>query len=231
MLGGLLLGGLLGSLLFGGLGGGIGGIGLMDILLVAGLGYLAFAFLRRRAPAMAGGSAPTGWAPPPETAARGGSVAVGAADEDLPGGLVAIRVMDSGFDPARFAETARDVFVRVQVAWNARDLSPVRAELTDELAASLEADAARLRTLHRLNRLEKLNVQASEVTEAWQESGRDFVTVRFRASGVDYTVDETTGAVVDGNASIPTSFEEYWTFTRPVGPNAWRLSAIQQPPA
>jgi len=156
---------------------------------------------------------------------------VGAADEDLPGGLVAIRVMDSGFDPARFAETARDVFVRVQVAWNARDLSPVRAELTDELAASLEADAARLRTLHRLNRLEKLNVQASEVTEAWQESGRDFVTVRFRASGVDYTVDETTGAVVDGNASIPTSFEEYWTFTRPVGPNAWRLSAIQQPPA
>jgi len=23
-------------------------------------------------------------------------------------------------------------------------------------------------------------------------------------------------------------FEEFWTFVRPVGPNAWRLSAIQQ---
>jgi predicted lipid-binding transport protein (Tim44 family) len=23
-------------------------------------------------------------------------------------------------------------------------------------------------------------------------------------------------------------FEEYWTLTRPVGPNPWKLSAIQQ---
>jgi predicted lipid-binding transport protein (Tim44 family) len=53
--------------------------------------------------------------------------------------------------------------------------------------------------------------------------------VRFRAGVLDYTVDETTGAVVEGSNTVPTSFEEFWTFTRPVGPNPWRLSAIQQP--
>ncbi|MGH7412379.1 MAG: Tim44 domain-containing protein, partial [Candidatus Methylomirabilis sp.] len=26
----------------------------------------------------------------------------------------------------------------------------------------------------------------------------------------------------------PVTFEEFWTFTRPVGPNPWRLSAINQ---
>jgi len=34
--------------------------------------------------------------------------------------------------------------------------------------------------------------------------------------------------VVEGSRAEPVKFEEYWTFVRPVGPNAWRLSAIQQ---
>jgi predicted lipid-binding transport protein (Tim44 family) len=67
-----------------------------------------------------------------------------------------------------------------------------------------------------------------DVTEAWQEGGRDYVTVHFLASMLDYTVDESTNQVVVGSRSEPVKFEEYWTFVRPVGPNSWRLSAIQQ---
>lgn len=236
MLGGLLLGGLLGSLLFGGLGRGFG-IGLMDILLVAGLAYLAYAFFRRRNPQPALASAPAGasrgsavgWAPAATTepAAPAGGVAL--VDDDLERGLAAIRTMDSAFDARRFADGARHTFVRVQGAWSAGDLSPVRAELTDEMAATFDADLRRLATRRRVNRVEKLSVEAAEVTEAWQEYGQDFVTVHFRASGLDYTLDETTGAVVEGSNVTPVTFEEYWTFTRPVGPNAWRLTAIQQP--
>ena len=37
-----------------------------------------------------------------------------------------------------------------------------------------------------------------------------------------------SGEVVEGNRTEPVKFEEFWTFVRPVGPNAWRLSAIQQ---
>ena len=46
MVGGFLLGGLLGSLLFGGLGGISGGIGFMDLLVMAGLAALVISFLR-----------------------------------------------------------------------------------------------------------------------------------------------------------------------------------------
>jgi len=35
--------------------------------------------------------------------------------------------------------------------------------------------------------------------------------------------------VLEGSRTDPVKFEEYWTFARPVGPNASRLSAIQQP--
>jgi predicted lipid-binding transport protein (Tim44 family) len=245
MIGGFLLGGLLGGLLFGGLGhgfGGLGGIGLMDILLIAGIGYLAFAFFRRRQPqpAYAGAPGRSEWAPTetamPERPMAMGSAAgpavgptVGSVDEDLDRGIAAIRTMDAGFTPVRFAEISRTIFLRVQSAWTARDLGPVRADLTEEMAGSLETDLARLKTLRRVNKLDKLSVESAEVTEAWQEYGNDFVTVRFRASVLDYTLDETTGAVVEGSNTLPTGFDEYWTFVRSVGPNPWRLSAIQQP--
>src|SRR5262245_13245250 len=62
---GFALGGLLGSLLFGGLGGGLfGGIGLLELLLIGGLLYVAFSYLRRRQqPAPAGSY---GYVPPQE---------------------------------------------------------------------------------------------------------------------------------------------------------------------
>jgi predicted lipid-binding transport protein (Tim44 family) len=34
--------------------------------------------------------------------------------------------------------------------------------------------------------------------------------------------------VISGSNSDPVEFQEYWTFTRPVGPNAWKLTAVQQ---
>jgi predicted lipid-binding transport protein (Tim44 family) len=76
--------------------------------------------------------------------------------------------------------------------------------------------------------MENIAVRAVDVTEAWQESGRDYVTVHFLASMLDYTIDERTNDVIKGSRSEPVKFEEYWTFVRPVGPNPWQLSAIQQ---
>jgi predicted lipid-binding transport protein (Tim44 family) len=67
-----------------------------------------------------------------------------------------------------------------------------------------------------------------EIAEAWQEGGEDFITVRFLANLLDYTIDEHNGDVVSGSRIEPVKFEEYWTFTRQVGSPPWKLSAINQ---
>ena len=72
-------------------------------------------------------------------------------------------------------------------------------------------------------------MRSAEITEAWQETGQDYVTVHFLASLLDYTTDESGAQVLEGSRTEPVKFEEYWTFARPVGPNPWKLSAIQQP--
>jgi len=242
MLGGLLLGGLLGGLLFGG---GFGnGIGLMEIVIIAGLGWFALSYMRRRqaaAPsgyAMAGGGY-AGPAPRDDAAmtARYGSgtPAGGTATlepptgpSDLERGLGHVRQMDASFDPRAFAETASDVFFKVQGAWTARSMAGVSSLLMPEMSGTLQRDCDRLTAEHKVNRLENIAVRSAEVTEAWQESGQDFVTVHFLASLLDYTTDESGAQVLEGSRTEPVKFEEYWTFTRPVGPGAFRLSAIQQ---
>jgi predicted lipid-binding transport protein (Tim44 family) len=234
MIGGFLLGGFIGSLLFGGMGQ-MGGFGLLELLLVGGLIWMAIAFFRRRQPEPALAGVPRGWADTQATATAteptsggGGAVLV---DQDLAQGVAGIRVMDAGFDPAVVEETARALFVRVQAAWSARDLAPVRPEMTDEMVGILERDLGRLRTLCRTNKVERVEIEAADLTEAWQEYGQDYVTIHFRVSALDYTTDETTGAILEGSPTLPAPFEEYWTFARPVGPHSWRLSAIQQPTA
>ena len=147
---------------------------------------------------------------------------------DLQVGIGHIRRMDAAFDPARMGAAASDVFFKVQAAWMARDMGSARGSLTPEMYDRMQAQCAELRAQRRINRLENIAVRSTDVTEAWQEQGQDFVTVAFVASVLDYTTDES-GQVVDGSRTEPVRFEEYWTFVRPVGPHAWRLSAIQQP--
>jgi predicted lipid-binding transport protein (Tim44 family) len=223
MMGGLA-GGFLGSMLFGGLDGG-GGFGMLDIVLLGGLGYLAYRFFVKRR------QEPPAWSPQGAGTTPGPYAAPAAvadtAAEDRNKGLEYIRRMDPAFDEKAFGEAASDAFFRLQGGWTRRDLSPVSGLLTDEMRATLQADADALKAKGQINRLENISVRNVEITEAWQESGQDFATVLFQANLLDYTTDEA-GKVLSGSDTVPVKFEEFWTFTRPVGPGAWRLSAIQQ---
>jgi len=228
-LAGLALGGLLGSMLFGhGMG---GGIGILEILLIAGGAFLLFRMMRSRQaapePAQGYGQGRGQWQSQPQPQMyQAQPVETGPSDLDR--GIANIRRMDAGFDPARFGDTASDIFFKVQAAWMNRDMSQASGAITPEMGDILQKDCDRLRGQGRINRLDNIAVRSVTVTEAWQESGQDYVTVDFLASLLDYTVDERSGQVVEGSRTDPVKFEEFWTFTRPVGPNGWRLSAIQQ---
>lgn len=232
MLGGLVLGGLLGGLFFGN---GGGGIGLLEILIIGGLAWFAISYMRRQQ-----GAAPSGYATAggygsapasrydPSPAGGVATIEAPAGPSDLERGLSHIRQMDPGFDPRAFAETASDGFFKVQGAWTARSMTGVSSLLNAEMTSVLQRDCDRLKAEGKVNHLENIAVRSAEVTEAWQESGQDFVTVHFLASLLDYTTDESGARVLEGSRTDPVKFEEYWTFTRPVGPGAFRLSAIQQ---
>lgn len=136
--------------------------------------------------------------------------------------------MDRSFDPNRFAKSAQDIFFKVQSAWNLENTQTLNSLCGAELMREWEQELTNLRARGQKNRMDNIALSSTEITEAWTESGQDYITVRLQANLLDYTVDAKSGALVSGSNSQPVEFEEYWTLSRPVGPNAWKLSAVQQ---
>ena len=230
-----LVGGMLGGMLFrgmagaGGMGGGIGGgIGLFEIVLLAGIGYLIYRYVKKRRAE----SAPTFYSQPGyqvgNTTVSDAYLVDQPVADGVDVGLSHIRQMDPYFDEGRFKDSVMDIFFKIQGGWMNRDLAAMSALLTDEMKGIFREDLDRLLRDKQVNRLENIAVRSVEINEVWQEAGQDYISALIYANLLDYTTDDATGAVVTGSKTEPVKFEEYWTFTRPVGNNSWRLSAISQ---
>jgi len=238
-LGTAVLGGFLGSMLFsglanaGGLGGfGSSGFGMLEILLFAGLAYFLYRKFIASSPAFETGSGSLPYrgaqyqAPTPPGYPNNPPM-----QEAMPTSSLDYRsltAMDPSFAPDTFLKTVQDIFFKVQGAWNKQDTTGLRLLCGNQLMETWEEELTQLKLRGQRNRMDNIALRDSEISEVWTENGEDYITVRFHANLLDYTVDEKSGAVVSGSDSETVKFEEYWTFSRPVGPNPWKLSAVQQ---
>ena len=155
-LGTAMLGGFLGSMLFSGIAnagfGGFGGsgFGLIEILLLAGLGYFLLQKFRR--PAAAPAYQPMQYQGTPELPPRTASF------EDAPATNAAVdyrslTMMDRTFDPDRFLKTAQDLFFKIQGAWNKQDTTTLSALCGSELMQSWSEELNQQRTLAQQNHM------------------------------------------------------------------------------
>ena len=200
ILGGLALGGVLGYL--------FGGNGLMGILLLVALAFVAVmafrAFARRgqQAPQRmqyAGMGNETVAAPPPSQASG----------LDLPRSAPA-GTLPAGFDAASFLKAAKLNFIRLQAANDSGRTDEVREFMTDELFAELQRD------IRGGQQTDVASLQA-ELLEVSTEGGKHWASVHFSGS-----IRETPGAQAE-------SFEEVWNLVKPAdGTSGWLLAGIQQ---
>lgn len=236
-----LLGGALGGMLFGSMfGAGGSGMGILPLLILAGIAYFLFKKMRspqgqgggqsyRQSPSsggnvqdlFGGGSQDRMQPPPPPPTPDIGS-------NLLEDGLEQIRSNDRKFDPDYFKEVASDVFFQVQAGWMRRDLDSYRHLLGDQLAAEYADHFEKMRAEGKINKLESIAVRTVELTEAGSDGQEDFVTVKFTASLLDYTVDDKTGDVLEGSNTTPIKFQEQWTWARSVGTEDWKLEGIKE---
>jgi predicted lipid-binding transport protein (Tim44 family) len=198
ILGGLALGGLLGYL--------FGGSGLLGLLVLAALAFVAVALIRtfaarRREPArpaeLAGYGEETVAAPPP---AQPTSMAMSSAS-----------AVPASFDSAAFLRSAKMNFIKLQLANDAGRLDEIREFTTREMYDALRRDmpaAAQQTDVVALN---------ADLLELATEKNAHWAAVRF--SGM---VRETPG-------TEPVGFEEVWNLVKPAdGSSGWLLAGIQQ---
>ena len=232
-----LIGGALGGMLFGSLfGAGGSGMGIVPLILLGVVGY----FLYKRFVNRPTSSSSSGYQPPPSSMFQGGGSSFGTNSvppvppvPPAPGpmtpdqGLMDIRHNDPGFDEKYFLEVASDVFFKIQAGWMRRDLDSYRNLLGDQLATEYERHFAEMKAQGQINKLESIAIRRVEITAAGSDNGEDFITVLFTANLLDYTVDDKTGALIEGSMTEPVKFAEKWTWARPVRTENWKLEGIE----
>ncbi len=139
-----------------------------------------------------------------------------------------MRQADPGFSEEALKETFQDLFFKVQAAWMNRSVEGIEAIVTSEMAAFFRTEFEAMKSKGIINRLENIAIRKVEPSEMWQETGKEYITVLFTANLLDYTLDEKTGQVVEGDKLNPVKFQEFWTFCRDLGASQWKLSAINQ---
>lgn len=239
-LAGGIAGGFLGSMLFSSIGnastgGGLGGsgFGLIEIILIAGLAFLAFRWWKSRQQMKAAhagvATSSTSSVFSSSAANTYGQPAPLGHNQGAPMGYApAAQGYDSLGTGGITQDEASDIFFRIQGAFTRRDLSSVNDALSQEMYREFNLDIEQMKATKRINRLENISVRKVDVLDRWNEAGTEYARVRFTANLLDYVVDETTGQVVEGNAHEPVKFEEDWTFARTTGYAPWQLVGIGQ---
>ncbi|WP_353117448.1 TIM44-like domain-containing protein [Nitratidesulfovibrio sp.] len=215
ILGGMLAGSLIGSLLFGG---GFGGVGMMDMLLVAlvvFMGLKLFAARRGSTPAPASASGqPGGMRRAADYGAQSGAGwdALRAAPATAADAQPASPGIPEGFDTEDFLRGAKLAYNRLQASWDRRDLDDIAQFTTPEILREITQQA---QDDPSPSRTEVLYCNAS-VLSVTEEKGRSVATVFF-----DVLMRE------DAQADAPSQVREVWHFVR-TGNEMWRLDGIQQ---
>lgn len=232
-IGGGLIGGMIGNMLFGrtgyagtGWGGGFGFGDIIILIIIIGIIYFVVKKIKARRQMEMAASGP-GYATYSYNQEPAYDMPSGQID-NVSTGLRHIAEMDPSFDEARFKEIAQDIFFKIQGAWTRRDLSSVRQFLTPQMLNIFQDEINKQIANKEINRLENIAVRQVEIVDAAQDQGEEYITVKFVANLLDYTVDEKDGKIISGSDRDPIKFVEYWTFYRKTGSSQWTLSGITQ---
>jgi predicted lipid-binding transport protein (Tim44 family) len=118
------------------------------------------------------------------------------------------------FDVAGFVRTAKVHFIRMQAAWDEKNLADIRDFTTPETYAEIKMQLDE----------EKGAVNKTEVVNL------DATLLGIETGPVDYLASvRFSGTMRENNAAEATPFEEVWNLSKPVeGRGGWLLAGIQQ---
>ena len=107
--------------------------------------------------------------------------------------------IDPGFDSAELAAKLSNVYVKLQNAWQDKNLEPIRPYLTDDFYGQMDRQLTAMKNHNQTNYIERIAVLSSEPVSFYQENDMDHIVAILKTRIIDYTLDDRTGALVSGS--------------------------------
>lgn len=108
------------------------------------------------------------------------------------------------------------IFDAVGRAWSSLEWERVRPFCTDRFFLSQTYWIRAYRQQNLRNVLDRSRITRVVIAKVETDAYFDAITLRFWATGLDYTVHDVTGRIVSGSNTVERFYSEYWTLVRSV---------------
>jgi uncharacterized tellurite resistance protein B-like protein len=135
------------------------------------------------------------------------------AEERRAAALERLRAGDAQFDEAGFCTRTEHAMLKLQKAWGAQDLTPVRPFVSDGIYERFSLQIAEQRDFNYRNQTDNVVIRDVRLVQVAGDTYFDLLSVAIRAQADDYRVALDTGKRLR-EGSTSEEFIEYWTFLR-----------------
>jgi predicted lipid-binding transport protein (Tim44 family) len=136
---------------------------------------------------------------------------------------------DAYWHPTELKKRVHEAFFPIQMSWENRSVEASRPFVSDALYERHRLQLEGYEKQYRVNRIADLRLHEIQLVRIYNvtQDGEDRFVAYIKCSARDWMEDTRTGAMINGNKSSSTTFEQYWSFTR--HPQyGWVLDEIQQ---
>lgn len=128
-----------------------------------------------------------------------------------------IKEIDPNFSEEKMISFAKDLFVKLQNAWTARDWEPMRPFETESLFEQHKAQVQGYIDTNRINVMDRIAVNYAYLYNFRQEGDRDILEIALKSTMKDYIIDATTNHLLEGSRTQDRTTVYKLTFERKTG--------------
>ena len=125
--------------------------------------------------------------------------------------------LDPNFSESDMREKLSNIYVQMQNACTARNIESLRPYFTDALYQQFDRQIKELISHGQINHVERIAVLDVTLRGFFQEGGDDHLVAALKTRITDYTVNESTGAVISGSKTAEKFMTYEWDLSRPTG--------------
>lgn len=128
-----------------------------------------------------------------------------------------IKEFDPNFSEEKMLSWAKDLFVKLQNAWTARDWEPMRPFETESLFEQHKSQVQGYIDTNRINVMDRIAVNYATIYRFRQEGDRDILEIALKSTMKDYIIDATTKQLLEGSKTQDRITVYKMTFERKTG--------------
>ena len=128
-----------------------------------------------------------------------------------------IRAIDPNFSSDKFIGFAREVFMKIQEAWTAKDWRPIRPFESETLFNQHKQQLDEYIRLGKTNVVEKIGIKHCSLHSFQQDGDKEVLTVWLNAVMRDYVIDDATKKVLESDPNRDWFMKYEMVFNRKAG--------------